>query len=153
MPHVALVSSLLQRVFSIYHIVFMEVEVKLTLKDVQSYNNMLNAMGTNAIKEYQEDFFFDGPNGELRAANVCLRLRLCGNSCDVTVKENADVNDGSSVRWQHSEKLHPALGRAISQGQQPISGTVAHEIAGRFGVDSQSLRLVGGLRCVRTAAP
>ena len=125
----------------------MELEAKLAIKDLNDLNKVaasLTQADPNYTTETQEDIFFDGPDGELEAHGATMRLRCTTGSqgqrkYKATLKEQSDVSEGSSLRWEHEDGLTPEQAQTFVA--DPISFLQATGI-----VTAQALREKFGLQ-------
>lgn len=92
----------------------MEVEVKLRLGGKDDYDRLAAALAPGAGPTYrQENFFFDGPDGELNARRVAVRVRLYNGDekATLTVKGEQVLKDGIGRAPETEEALAPAAAR------------------------------------------
>jgi uncharacterized protein YjbK len=100
----------------------MEVEVKLRLGSASDYDRLAALLAPNAGPEYrQENFFFDGANGELNARRVVLRVRLYNGAekATLTVKGEQILKDGIARAAETEAPLDPAVARALVSDPRP----------------------------------
>lgn len=134
----------------------MEVEVKLRLKDAHAHTIL-----AEALKDYykathdQENFFFDGCNGELNQRRIALRIRFYNGDqrCRLTSKGRMVMSDGIGKATEEEEDIDCSLGRQslenpallLSHSASPIIAKLK-EVAGGF---PQGLACLGGFRNTR----
>ena len=96
----------------------MEVEVKLRLKTAEDHAkacDLFAASEAHKAKYFQENFFFDGSNGELSSKRVVLRVRFYNmdEKCVITVKGKAVLENGIGKASEVEEAIDPMLGRSF----------------------------------------
>jgi adenylate cyclase class IV len=141
----------------------MQVEVKLTIADSDSFEVLLRGLhellGQPVRDVQQRNVFLDGPKGELAAANAVCRVRTESIvipaeqpiRSTVVLKEHNEVEDGASARFV-VEAAMP--GNIAGDDLQVLEEAVAHTSVGaavrdRFG-QHITLRQVGSFDNQRT---
>lgn len=75
----------------------MEVEIKLRLPDRAAYESVLSALSASRRATHrQENYFFDSPDGALRARRIVLRVRIYDETKKglITIKGKQDLVGG-----------------------------------------------------------
>lgn len=136
----------------------MEVEVKLRLPDAASHASVVAALKAagcpRTATHHQENFFFDGPGGELRAERAVLRVRFYDTDrrALITLKGKQILVDGIGRGSEvEADAPDPKAARAwvaapdgLLQADIPL---VRDGVKARFGLSS--LVCLGGFTNVR----
>jgi uncharacterized protein YjbK len=135
----------------------MEVEVKLRIQDIQSYTKLSDILNPSyKTTHQQENFFFDGADGELNSKRIALRLRFYnGNKrCLLTIKGRMVMENGIGRATEEEDDIDPTLGRkALQDPQVLLSSSSSHPLITKLIKDvgglPHGLTCLGGFHNVR----
>jgi len=132
----------------------MEVEIKLRLGGAAAHARLAEALAArHRAKHHQENFFFDGSNGELSSQRVVLRVRFYNvdQRAVVTVKGKSIITDGVGRASEQEADCDPVAAREFVAEPAALLGPaappLAREVAGQLGVE-QFVSL-GGFKNIR----
>ncbi|GBF92863.1 triphosphate tunel metalloenzyme [Raphidocelis subcapitata] len=120
----------------------MEVEVKLRLGGKDDYERLRTALAPGVGPVYrQENFFFDGPGGELNARRVVVRVRLYNGDekATLTVKGEQVLKDGIGRAPEVEEPLAPADARRFVADPPALlahGSAIVRQLASQHGLPS-----------------
>jgi len=134
----------------------MEIEIKLRLKGAGAHAKLLATLDgagfDRLAKHRQENFFFDGTEGELSSNRVILRIRFYNvdEKALVTVKGKTVIREGVGKSSEVEEYVDPGLARMLVENPKQIIHQdiqVIQDTCRQFGV--KDLRGLGGFKNVR----
>lgn len=131
----------------------MEVEVKLRIGGKDDYDRLALVLAPGAGPVYQqENFFFDGPGGELNGLRVVVRVRLYNKDqkATLTIKGEQVLKGGIGRAPETEEPLSPGDARSfISDPTMLLShpGEIARRLGSEYGL--RSLVCLGGFDNLR----
>lgn len=126
-----------------------EVEVKIRLPDRAAYDKVAEALkGGHTASHAQANYFFDGPNRELNARRVVLRVRLYGDDkpATITIKGKQILENGIGRASELEEAVAPQLAQQFlaSPSDMLTQAPLVPAMAEKFGVTS--LVCLGGFQ-------
>ncbi|CAG9463344.1 unnamed protein product [Pedinophyceae sp. YPF-701] len=134
-----------------------EVEVKLRLPDAEAHGKVLSLLsGSLGERHEQENYFFDGTEGELEQTLSVLRVRFydVDKKATVTLKGKAVMEDGVGRAKEMEASLDPAKGREALKNPDVLLGLdcpVMAFVRKKFG-EGVKLRCLGGFDNFRQEA-
>jgi len=126
----------------------MEVEIKINLLSQESHAKVASALGTDHLVKYeQENFFFDGCEGELSSQRATLRVRIYNTDekAELTLKGKAVMKEGVGTAPELEEQLDVQFARTVvSEPQQllTLDSVVMKDVKAAFALES--LKCLGG---------
>eukprot|EP00906_Rhabdomonas_costata_P035170 RCo049433 len=125
----------------------MEIQIKYTVSKVDF--SKLKAPLQSGLKRViaQENHFFDGTSDELRLQGAVFRLRVLPESSEVTIKESAPVDSGSTLRWTETAFLsNEQAGEALRDPDVMLTmqGPLFESLRSKYQV--QALKRLGGFK-------
>ncbi|KAI5069158.1 hypothetical protein GOP47_0015459 [Adiantum capillus-veneris] len=133
----------------------MEVEVKLRLPTAEAHQRVADLLAAyHQVTHLQQNFFFDGENGELSSKKAVMRLRFYGadsRKCIASLKGKATIANGiSTVSEEEEEVADAASARAcVAEPRHllALDSTLINRITQDFQV--QNFICLGSFRNVR----
>lgn len=132
----------------------MEVEIKIRLPDRAAYDKVASSLSASKGTRYEQDnWFFDGPNRELNAQRVVLRVRMYnkGEKAVLTLKGKQVLEAGIGRATEVEEDMQVETAQKVLAGEPSLllsSSELVKKTAETFGLTS--LVPLGGFHNVRT---
>ncbi|MCO5595413.1 hypothetical protein L7F22_049455 [Adiantum nelumboides] len=133
----------------------MEVEVKLRLPSAEAHQRVADLLAAyHQVTHLQQNFFFDGENGELSSKKAVMRLRFYGadsHKCVVSLKGKATIADGVSTASEEEEEVADAASARTCVAEPRHLLTLNSTLINRIAQDFQVSNFVclGGFHNVR----